>query len=615
MEEIKEYTREDFLDSNEPYEWLYNTCKGNDFKLQKLMIKMCDVARKVGIKNFKTMFASYVQSVRQQKQDTVYVDNATNFTDQELELNAGQWQADDLGVSIDTVMGEVMACPHPIMPVLRLVNIDTNVEKLKLAYRKGRQWRYVIADKKTLASNNAIISLADVGIAVNSENSKYLVRYLSDLENINYDIIPEKSSVSRLGWIDGAGFSPYVEDLVFDGEESFKSFFKSVHEQGSFNDWLSAVLEIRRGAVPARVILAASFASVLVKKVEALSFFVHLWGSESGTGKTVALMLAASVWADPEMGKYIHTFNGTAVSQELSAGFVNSMPLILDEFQVIKDKKTFEQSVYMLAEGVGKGRGAKQGGVQRLQTWKNCILTSGEMPITNFMTGAGAFNRIVEIECTEKLFQEPQKLLSVLRSNYGHAGKIFVNCLQLEESRALALELYQKHYNEIVKSQTTEKQAMAGALLLTADELATRWIFKDGRPLDFEDIKEFLQTKSEVDINERAYSYICETIAANTAKFNPQIEIGEVWGKLDSGTNRVYIIRNIFERICTDGGYSSRATLSWLARQGLIETSINKQSGKVAPTVVKKLGGSSVRCVSMQLCAYEDEILELIEDL
>lgn len=615
MEEIKEYTREDFLDSNEPYEWLYNTCKGDDFKLQKLMVKMSDAAKNVGIKNFKTMFASYVHSIQKQKQDTVYVDNATNFSDQELELNAGQWQADDFGVTIETVMGEVVACPHPIMPVLRLVNIDTNVEKLKIAYRKGKQWRYVIADKKTLASNNSIISLADVGIAVNSENSKYLVRYLSDLENINYDIIPEKASVSRLGWIDGEGFSPYVEDLVFDGEESFKSFFKSVHECGSFGSWLSAVLEVRRGSIPARIILAASFASVLVKKVEALSFFVHLWGSESGTGKTVALMLAASVWADPEMGKYIHTFNGTAVSQELSAGFVNSLPLILDEFQVIKDKKSFEQSVYMLAEGVGKGRGAKQGGVQRLQTWRNCILTSGEMPITNFMTGSGAFNRIVEIECTEKLFPEPQKLLSVLRNNFGHAGKAFVEHLQLAESCVLAQDLYQKHYNEIVKSQTTEKQAMAGALLLTADELAEKWIFKDGRALRFSDIQGFLQTKDEVDVNERAYSYICETVAANAARFNPQAEVGEVWGKMDSGENRVYIIRNIFERICTDGGYSSRAILSWLARKGLIETSINKQSGKVAPTVVKKLGGSSVRCVSMQLCAFDDEILDLIEDL
>ena len=42
------------------------------------------------------------------------------------------------------------------------------------------------------------------------------------------------------------------------------------------------------------------------------------------------LMLAASVWANPEMGKYIHTFNSTAVAQELSASFVNSLPLIFN---------------------------------------------------------------------------------------------------------------------------------------------------------------------------------------------------------------------------------------------------------------------------------------------
>ena len=31
----------------------------------------------------------------------------------------------------------MLACIHPIVPTMRLVNIDTNMEKLQLAYRKG----------------------------------------------------------------------------------------------------------------------------------------------------------------------------------------------------------------------------------------------------------------------------------------------------------------------------------------------------------------------------------------------------------------------------------------------------------------------------------------------
>ena len=87
--------------------------------------------------------------------------------------------------------GDEVACPHPILPVERLVNIDTGEEKLRIAYSKGRRWRSIIVDKNTLASTQSITKLAIWGIAVNSENAKNLIKYLADIENINYDVIPE----------------------------------------------------------------------------------------------------------------------------------------------------------------------------------------------------------------------------------------------------------------------------------------------------------------------------------------------------------------------------------------------------------------------------------------
>ena len=89
----------------------------------------------------------------------------------------------------------------------------------------------------------------------------------------------------------------------------------------------------------ARIILAASFASVLLEPLNCLPFFVHLWGVDSGTGKTVALMVAASVWGDPAVGSYIKTFDGTVVGQEKTAAFLNNLPLCLDELQLAKDSR------------------------------------------------------------------------------------------------------------------------------------------------------------------------------------------------------------------------------------------------------------------------------------
>ena len=224
------------------------------------------------------------------------------------------------------------------------------------------------------------------------------------------------------------------------------------------------------------------------------------------------------------------------------------------------------------------------------------------MPITNFMTGAGAFNRIVEIECAEKLFPDPMELLAVIRRNYGFAGRMFVEKLQEEDSSQRVKELYAKRYKEIVKSDTTEKQAMAGALLLAADELITEWIFKDGRQLKYDEISEYLHTKSEVDINERAYDYICETVAANAQKFGGDSQ--ESWGRFSG--DQVQIIRSIFEKICEDGGYSSRATLSWLMRKGLIEVTY-KKDGKPVPTKQVKIGNTNIRCVVISLPENPEE--------
>lgn len=52
--------------------------------------------------------------------------------------------------------GDAVACPHPILPVERLVNIDTGEEKLRLAFRKGAIWRKIIVSKVILANANKV---------------------------------------------------------------------------------------------------------------------------------------------------------------------------------------------------------------------------------------------------------------------------------------------------------------------------------------------------------------------------------------------------------------------------------------------------------------------------
>ena len=450
---------------------------------------------------------------------------------------------------------------------------------------------------------------------VNSETSKPLVRYLADVEQLNYEQIPEVSSVGRLGWIDDYGFSPYVEDLVFDGEEEYRTRFESIQEHGRRDVWLDIVKAVRSGKTPgnviARIVLAASFASVLVKPCNCLPFFVHLWGGTE-TGKTVGLLLAASVWADPEVGKYIQTFNATEVGKELGAAFCNSIPLIIDELQLIKDnRKDFDRMIYQLSEGVGRARGRKQGGLQKTPTWRNCIITTGEFPIISPNSGAGAVNRTIEIDChAEHLFDDPKLVATTLYSNYGFAGKEFVSWL-MEDGAFERVQALQNDMQEHLKTgDTMDKQTASAALILAADRLTEELIFQDGILLRPEDIQPYLVSKETVNQNGRALQYLYDFININQSRFSQDADRqGEVWGSIDD--DYVYIIRSKFDQIMSEEGYNASAFLGWARNTGNIKVG---KDGK--PTIVKKINGHSCRLVAIKLNEndnifeeYSDELL------
>ena len=585
---VKQYSKAEF-NTEEPYRVLFEL-RNNRFKYNQIFTILKDNAAAVGFKDFGRMLKSYAE---EQAGKGVIIDNVTQFNGQEFELKTGEWLADDYGVTRRNERnGEDIACVHPIMPIECLSNIDTGIEKLRIAYRKGVKWKNEIYERRTIASANNILELANNGVAVTSENSKYLVRYLHDVENLNYDIIPQHNSVSRLGWTNNGDFSPYVDDLIFDGQNDFENIYKAVRAGGNFDEWLKVAREVRTTDSAARIMLAASFGSVLIKVLGKLNFMVHFWGG-SEVGKSVSQMLAASVWADPGEEGYIQTFNGTQVGTELMAGFVNSMPLILDEFQLVKDKRMFETIVYMLCEGMGRIRGKKTGGIQKTQTWKNCTLTSGETPITNSASGGGALNRIIEVECKDKLFKDSPGVADTLRKNYGHAGRLFIMLLGNKGAKEEVEQLYKEFYNAL-GTGSTEKQTMAAAVILTADYLATKWIFGDDNALKPEDIDKYLRTKESIDINIRAYEYLLDMIAANHYKFieGGRPPMGECWGSI-SGGNKTNILKSIFEKICTEGGYDSKSLASWMKQKGYTETSADREYKKVS------INGTKLWCICL----------------
>ena len=476
--------------------------------------------------------------------------------------------------------------------------------KTKLAFRRGSGgWRYVVRDRKTLASNAAILDLADDDIAVTSENSRLLVRYLHDVDSLNYDDIPTRMSVSRMGWIDQSAdlaFSPYIEDLVFDGESNFKRIYESIRTHGDYESWIFTARAARLMSLPARVMLAASFASVLIKPVGVLPFFTHVWGGTEA-GKTVGLMLAASVWACPDKGNYWQTFDSTEVGLERTAGFLNSLPVCLDELQTQADRKSFDKTLYKLTEGAGRTRGNRMGGIQHTEYWSCVFITTGEMPITGALSGGGAVNRVIEVECKDKLFTNPREIAQKVQLNYGFAGMDFIASLQKPGGVEAAKGVYQKYYSKLAELEDiTDKQIGAAALLLTADSLATQWIFEDGQELTVEDIKPLLKTKKEVSTQDRAYEFLMDYFTQNKNKFCGESDDREVWGKYDNGI--FCVLSTVFDGICADNNISGKALKSWMRDNNLLNISRGF-------TMAVRINGISKACICIRQKELPEDML------
>lgn len=599
---IPQYTADDFYNSSAPYQFLYQF-KDDKFKLGQMREKMKAQASAVGVKGFVGLWNAFLETTQQQK--GISLDNATQFDGQEIELFSGQYICDEYGIATSDKYGyEQIICRHPIMPIQRLVNIDTGEERLKIAYKKGRSWRTIIVEKSVLASSNSILQLAANGVLVNSENAKALSTYLLEMEQLNYEEIPEQKSVSRMGWVGQHGFSPYVDDLAFDGENNFKHIFDAVKSDGFYSEWLNAMKKLRAEKSAGRLFLAASFASVILEPCGLLPFFLHAWGGTE-VGKTVGLMIATSVWACPKMGEYITTFNSTLVGQEMTATFLNSLPMCIDELQIQSSAgmKDFDKIIYQLTEGVGRTRGAKTGGLQKMNTWKNCIITNGEQPISNVNSGGGAVNRIIEFECADKVYSDLPEISAIVQSNYGFAGKIFVEWLQQEGNFDIVFNLQKDYYRKLLTSDSTEKQAASASAILAADHIATEIIFKDGNNLTVQDMTEIMTKKDEVNANMRAYQYIFELIARNPNRFKANDfgdYQGEVWGKIENDC--AYIIKSVFDREMSNAGFNSTAFLAWAKRRGYLDCNDSRNTKRA------RIVGSVTNCV----CIKKD-MLENVE--
>lgn len=532
------------------------------------------------------------------------------------------WMYSDEGIFKLDENVPMLCCRTPVILTKRLISVDTGEEKMEIAFKRDGVWQTAIMLRSVIFQSKSITALADMGCTVTSENAKKLVAFLGALEAENIDVIPREDSTGFFGWQSGNRFIPgYSDGLTLDIDPSQRATAAAYTQNGSMAQWTANMLP-HRSRDRFRFILASSFAAPLLRIVKQRIFFVYNWGGSKG-GKTAALKAALSAWGDPE--RLMVSFNATAVGLERTAAFYRDLPLGIDERQLAGNNQgALEKIVYMLSSGMGKIRGAKNGGLQTTNQWRTVALATGEEPIATTTSQTGVSTRMLEIYGAP-FDDEAEAGLMHQRAvmDCGWAGPEFVRRVIAVGDKPIS-EAY-RLMEEYVRSAANGKNGshIAGiSVVALADAMIDSWFFGGDHETEDDTLSALnigdgswrraksmaagiMQEQIELnsaDVNENAAQFIADWILSNKVYFGDD-KYSVCYGVLENDT--CYIYSSVFNQALEKAGFSPRKTMRYLADKGLIMTS-TERTGKTVYSIIHRFKGRSSRFVAFRIGRFNE---------
>lgn len=340
--------------------------------------------------------------------------------------------------------------------------------------------------------------LLDRGLTIAPKGRPFLLEYLQTAR-------PKKRArvTSRTGWHEAEDGSTFVlpdrafgrggEEWIFESDSPAGNTYRL---KGTIAEWKAEVA--RRCAGNSRLVFAVSmaFASPLLYLAGAESGGFHL-RSNSSDGKTTALRVAASVCGGPD---YMQRWRATSNGLEALAMQHCDAPLLLDELAQLDPREAGEVA-YMLANGSGKTRAGRTGGMRARSDWRLLFLSAGEVGLAQHMAEvgkqarAGQELRLAEIPADAGaglgLFQNlhesghgaefAKALDQATRKHHGSAWAGFLSRLVSEPPEEITNAMHegQRAFEQRFLSDDASGQARRVAnrfaLVGAAGELATSW--------------------------------------------------------------------------------------------------------------------------------------------
>jgi putative DNA primase/helicase len=311
--------------------------------------------------------------------------------------------------------------------------------------------------------------------------------------------------VERTGWHGNVFVMP---DRTI-GEDEERILFQSAsatpgtfRQKGKLGTWQANVATLCAGNSRLVFAVSAAFAAPLLHVTGMESGGVHLRG-DSSTGKTTALRAAASVWGGME---YLQRWRATDNGLEALAAQHSDCLLVLDELSQV-DPKAAGEVAYMLANGGGKARANRNGGLRDPASWRILFLSSGEAGLSEHMAEAkkkpkaGQEIRLLDIPSDAGaglgMFENlhsyangatfSKALTEAACKHYGTAAQPYIT--KLVEHHDMVAEWIKKAQRDFAHTHIDDgaggqvyRAALRFALIGAAGELATKWAITGWQP-------------------------------------------------------------------------------------------------------------------------------------
>lgn len=520
------------------------------------------------------------------------ITNYTNLPEGVMNLDCGSnWIATDDGIYINDGKYPRLVCRQPITITGILKSMNTGAEKVKLEFWDCGEWKEIVVDKDTLASAQKITVLYKLGLSVTSNNAREVVAFLQDLLDYSKkkNLIPITLTTEKMGWNEAKdGFIPYtVKDIQYEQTGILPWLWETLQSKGDRNLCYNTYRTVR-GIPMMDFVAAANFSAPLVGLLELEGFVANVYGPSRG-GKSVTSKIGCSFWAKPGTeGHFMFGAENTVNSIEGILYVLSSLPFIMEDANNMSERRQKElQTIIMkICNGIGKARMNRDMTLRILYIWKTVGIITSENRIVKDFHNNGSVNRVLLMRGTnpedcpyQKNGLEVSKLMEVFENNYGFIGRDFIEAL-LEIGRE-KLNARLKEIRKEVEEKAKELGKSAGqtlpvAVMLLADEIAEKHLFRDGKRISVEDAVKWMSAVDEADQNRRFYERLEDTVIQNSGRFEGLgmtecTNNSQYWGQYFAKTGKVAIMRNVLKDLADEENLDLKLFAEYLDDKGLLE--------------------------------------------